>query len=363
MNGSTWIVSILTAVVGLALPNSIEAAPFVYISIAGENRIAVYDMDAESGALQHARDVPVSGSPGSLAVDPERQFLYAALRRNGGLAAFRIDAETGKLTLINKVPADANPAYVATDRTGRFLFSAYYGAGKAAVHRIAKSGALAERPLQTVATAPRAHAILTDASNQYAFVPHTGPNAIYQFLFDEKTGRLRPNAVPKVTTPENTGPRHLWFHPKQPQFAYASNEQGSSVTAYRLDRSTGRLSAFQTLSTLPDDFEGNNTCSHVELTPSGRYVYVANRGHDSLAGFAVNRETGKLTSLGQTPTEKTPRSFNVTPSGRFVYAAGQASGKVAAYRLDAETGRLKRFDTYEVGPRPWWVLTVRPSAK
>jgi 6-phosphogluconolactonase len=114
----------------------------------------------------------------------------------------------------------------------------------------------------------------------------------------------------------------------------------------------------QTLSSLPEDFQKPNSCAHLEITPSGRFLYAANRGHDSLAGYAVDAETGILTSLGQTSTEATPRSFNISPNGKFLYAAGQSSGKLAAYRLNSKTGELTRFATYSVGERPWWVLVV-----
>jgi 6-phosphogluconolactonase len=189
------------------------------------------------------------------------------------------------------------------------------------------------------------------------FVPHTGPNAIFQFRFDEQTGTLTANDPPKVTTPENTGPRHLAFHPSL-NVVYFDNEQGSSVTAFRLDKSKGTLEPFQTLPTLPEGFSESNSCADLEITPDGRFLYASNRGHDSLAGFAIDPETGKMTSLGQFPTEKTPRSFNIAPDGKFVYAAGQGSGKLAAYRLDGENGKLTRFATYEVGNGPAWVQVV-----
>ncbi|MCA9156248.1 MAG: beta-propeller fold lactonase family protein, partial [Planctomycetales bacterium] len=196
-----------------------------------------------------------------------------------------------------------------------------------------------------------------DASNRFVFVPHTGPNRIYQFRFNETSGMLTANDPPFVQTPNRTGPRHVAFHPTQP-IVYFDNEQGSSVTSYRLDTEQGTLSPIETLPTIPENFTENNSCARLQISSDGRFLFAANRGHDSLAGFAVDAKTGRLTALGQTPTEKTPRSFNIDPSSRFVYAAGQAADKLAAYRL-GEDGRLTRFATYEVGKTPWWVLTVR----
>jgi 6-phosphogluconolactonase len=144
------------------------------------------------------------------------------------------------------------------------------------------------------------------------------------------------------------------FHPTLP-LVYCDNERGSSVTAYAFDEKTGTLTPGRTVSTLPADFTGNNTCADIALTPDARFLYASNRGHDSLAGFMVDEKTGALTPIGQFATEKTPRSFSIDPAGRFVYAAGQGSGKLAAYRLDAKSGALERFDTYEVGKEPAWV--------
>jgi len=138
------------------------------------------------------------------------------------------------------------------------------------------------------------------------------------------------------------------------------------VTAYHLDPATGTLTPFQTLSTLPTGFKGQNTCAQIHLTPSGQALYVANRGHDSIACFAVDARrgdasrgdaTGALTALGQQPTEPTPRTFGIDPQGRFLYAAGQGSGRLAAYRIDAQ-GTLEPLDRYDVGERPMWVLIL-----
>ena len=131
------------------------------------------------------------------------------------------------------------------------------------------------------------------------------------------------------------------------------------MTAYALDPKGGTLRPLQTVSTLPEDFRGTNACAEIKIHPSGRFVYTSNRGHDSIACFKVDARDGKLTALGQEPTEKTPRSFDLDPEGRFLYAAGEASGKVAAYRVDPTSGALQRFATYEVGRQPWWVLAVR----
>jgi 6-phosphogluconolactonase len=257
------------------------------------------------------------------------------------------------------VPAGADPAHIAVDHTGRFLLAAYYVAGKVTVHAI-KDGTLSDRPVQTVSTADKAHCILPDPSNRFVFVPHTGPNAIFQFTFRADTGRLAANEAAKVTTPPGTGPRHIVFHPSR-DIAYVVNEQGGSVTAYRFDPKAGTLAPLQTTSTLPKEFKGTNACAEIKMHPSGRFLYASNRGHDSIARFTVDGE-GRLTAAGQTPTEKTPRSFDLDPSGKFLFAAGESSGKVVSYRIDQKTGDLARLKTYNVGKTPWWVMAVRMAA-
>ena len=337
------------------------ADTFVYVSVAGEKRIAIYRLDADSGGLEHVGDTKTAGEPGALTTDPANRFLFASLRAEGNLAAFRIDPQTGKLTHLNTVAAGPDPAQIATDRTGRFLLCAYYVAAKVTVHAIGKDGTLSRAPVQSVPTADKAHAVGLDAKNEFAFVPHTGTNVIFQFRFEAKTGELRPTSVPQLRTPPNTGPRHLVFHPTL-DLVYVDNEQGGSATVYTIDRKAGSLKPVQTLSTLPADFKGTNACAELRLRPDGKFLYVANRGHDSLARFAVEAD-GKLKSLGQTPTEATPRSFDVDPSGRFAYAAGESSGKIAAYRVDATTGDLQRFATYDAGRQPWWVMAVKLPAR
>jgi 6-phosphogluconolactonase len=260
------------------------------------------------------------------------------------------------LLLANRVAAGPDPAHLATDATGRFLFAAYYVDGKVTVHAIGADGRPSDKPVQSIPTADKAHAIVPDPSNRFVFVPHTGANAIFQFTFDATTGRLTANHPAKVETPKKTGPRHLTFHPSKP-IAYVANEQGSSVTAYDLDAKAGTLSPRQTLSTLPKEWQGVNACAELKVHPSGRFLYVSNRGHDSIAGFTLD-DDGKMTTLGQTPTEKTPRSFDIDPSGQFLYAAGEGSGKLATHQIDAKTGALNLVKTREVGKTPWWVLAV-----
>ena len=348
----------LTLLLVLGSSTSLRGAMFVYVSMAPEQKIQVYRLDPTEGKLTAVDAVSVKGAPGALAVDPERQFLFASLRTSSTLASFRIDPATGKLKLLGTapLPKGENAAYVGTDRTGRWVLSASYAAGKVVIHRIKDDGTIQSPAVQTVETAKTAHCAVTDRGNRFVFVPHVTPNAVYQFRLDTASGKLTDAGKAKGGA-DRAGPRHLAFHPTL-DLAFTSDEEGSSITAYRFDAAKG-LKPVQTLSTLPPDFKGENTTAEVKVHPSGKFVWVSNRGHDSLAGFAIDAHTGKLTALGQTPTEKTPRSFDVSPDGRFVLAAGEGSGKLAVYEVDLATGKLTRRHTYDVGKSLTWVLAIQ----
>lgn len=352
---------VIMAAVLAAGPSSDERG-FVYVSLGGEQRIAIFALNPETGELAHVADadVVVEGTPGAQCASPDRRFLFLALRSTQQLASFEIDAPSGRLKPLGLAAGGANAAYVATDRAGRYLLSASYASGLVAVHAIAADGTLSKQPLQTIETARNAHCIQPDPKNRFVFVPHTGPNAVFQFRFEAQTGTLSPNQPPQVEAPQGSEPRHLVFHPRLP-LVYCVNERGSSVTAYAFDEQTGTLTPGRTVSTLPKGFAGSNSCAEIALTPDVRFLYASNRGHDSLAGFAVDEKTGELTPLGQFTTEKTPRSFGIDPGGRFVYAAGQGSGKLAAYRVDPQSGALERFATYALGKEPAWVQVLQPS--
>ena len=331
---------------------------YAYVSLDSERSIAIYRIDSVKGDLGFIKKIVLSGDPGALAVDPTRTFLYAAIRSTNSISSFRVNPQNGDLTLISTIRAAGNPVYVGTDKTGKFLLTAYFGDSKAAIYSIRQDGSLQDSAVQVLETASNAHAIQTDPTNHYVFVPCRTGETILQFKFNRDNGVLTPNTPDRMLTPAKTGPRHLAFH-QSLNTVYFANEFGSSVTAYRLDQAVGSLSKFQTLSSLPADFVGANTGADIHLTPDRRFLYVSNRGHESIAAFSVDTITGALTSLGQFVTEKTPRSFAIDPSGKFLYAGGQGSGKIAAHRINRQSGQLALFATYDAGKNPVWILTMQ----
>jgi 6-phosphogluconolactonase len=364
---------ILTSLLLLGLAMTLPADTYLYVSMAPEQKIQVFRLDPKDGKLTAVEAVAVEGQPGSLAPltlpSPPggegrvRAFLFASLRTTSSLASFRLDPATGKLKHLSTAALGKgeNAAFVAPDRTGKWLISASYAAGKVVVHQIKADGTIQTPAVQTVETAKTAHCIAVDRDNRHVLVPHVTPNAVFQFQLDTATGKLTDRGKVQGGT-DKAGPRHLAFHPTGP-LAFTSDESGNSITVYKYDSTAGlKPKAEQTLSTLPADFKDKNSTAEVKVHPSGKFVWVSNRGHDSLAGFAID-STGKLTAIGQTPTEKTPRSFDIDPDGRFVFGAGEGSGKLAVFGVDLATGKLTRLHTVDVGKSLSWVLAVKVGEK
>jgi 6-phosphogluconolactonase (cycloisomerase 2 family)/endonuclease/exonuclease/phosphatase family metal-dependent hydrolase/dienelactone hydrolase len=338
-------------------PRGTTLQTYLYCSAAQDQALVVLRLDPQSGALTEVSRLATPGEPGGLATSPDGRFLFAAMRSTGKLASFRIDDANGSLTAINEVAAGADPAQISIDKTGQYLLTAYYVAAKVSVHRIAEDGTLSDQPVQELPTDKNAHAIVPDPTNHFVFVPHTGPNAIFQFAWNAETGMLTPHSQAKLMRPENTGPRHLAWHPTK-SIAYIDNEQGSSVTAYSLGKD-GSLVPESTATTLPTGFSASNSTAEIKVHPTGRFLYVSNRGHDSLAVIRIDDAGTGLEFVAAEPTEKTPRSFDIDPSGTFLLSAGESSGRLAVSRIDAASGRLTLVETRAIGAKLWWVLALQ----
>ena len=242
---------------------------------------------------------------------------------------------------------------------GSSYSSAYYYQSTVGVHAVGADGVPLFPPVEWRYTAFGAHTILTDRSNRFAFVPHIvphtanrGPNEIFQFRFDEESGRLTPNDPPRYSPQEFLGPRALAFHPSL-NVVYFSDALGSSVWAYNLDPSAGTLSPLQTISSVPEGYSDPNTCSQIQIAPSGKFLCATNRGHDSVASFSVDSSTGRLTATGRVATEPAPRVFSLDPGGGFLFAAGQG-----VWALGVLPGR-PGFWTAHAARRPMKAGTTR----
>jgi 6-phosphogluconolactonase len=343
----------------LCLVTSTFAGPtIVYVSESGDKRIAIWSLDESSGELKRVGEAVLPGAPGSLSISPDRKHLYASVRSAKQFATLDVDAKTGALTNPTFADAGFNAAYVFADKTGRWLLAASYSEGVVGLSAI-KDGRVSGLPVVTLETGKKAHCIQVDPANRFAFVPHVGElNKVEQLRFDAQAGTLTRNTPPHLPGGEGEGPRHMQFHPNG-KWTYFVNEQGKSVTLCDYDAANGMLKARQSVPTVPEDWRTKGSCADIHVSADGRFVYASNRGHDSLAVFSVNAQTGELTPHGQTPTEKTPRSFCLVPGDQFVVSAGEGSHKLIVFRRNSETGALTPLKTYDCGKGPAWVMGVK----
>ena len=327
---------------------------------------------AEVAGLELAAEVP---NPSFLALHPNRKYLYAVSemlgggKREGAVSAFSIDHVTGKLTLLNQVSArGAGPCHVAVDHTGKYVAVANYSSGSTAVFPIAEDGRLGEATgfIQHEGKSvhpkrqqgPHAHVVVFSPDNRFLLVADLGLDKVLVYRFDAGTGKIEPNDPPFAALAPGSGPRHLAFHPSKP-WVYVINELSSTVTAFRYDSQRGALEEFQTVSTLPDGFEGENTTAEIAVHPSGKFLYGSNRGHDSIAVFQIDQEKGTLSGLATFPTRgEWPRNFALDPKGKFLFAANQRSDSVSIYSVDPATGHLEALGQPLPVPTPVCVLFV-----
>jgi 6-phosphogluconolactonase len=339
---------------------------FGYVSVRRDNRVSAFTMDAATGKVAWQQQMRVEGGPDPMALDPRGRFLYVACRDRQQMSSYRIDPATGGLSLIGTVPLQGEPIQIVTDRTGRYVLSDFFYQSTIGVHAVNDDGQIAVQPVEWRQTAYGCHGIEIDPTNRYVFVPHVarsgGPNAVAQFRFDERTGRLTPNTPAFLSLKDNEGPRHLLVHPTL-NMAYSADEQGCSATAYRLDPSTGTLEKLHSISTVPAGYpvQGQIHCSELQIHPNGRLLFVVTRGHNSIASFAIDQTTGRLSDADRVPTEPDVRPLCLDPNGRFMAAAGSGgtAGRLVTYEVNASTGKMTPLEVYDAGNGPMWILMMR----
>lgn len=337
-------------------------------------------LDMASGKLELASATGGAVNPSFLALHPKRPLLYSVCETSnfegsgtGAVCAFAIEPKTGQLKALNRKPSyGTGPCHLTVDQTGRHLLVANYGSGGLAAMPIAADGLLgsASCVMQHVGSSvnrqrqksPHAHGVYLDAANRFALVPDLGIDKVLVYRFSDENGKLRLNRPAWTATAAGAGPRHLAFHPEG-RFVYAINELNSTVAAYGYDAACGTLREIECVSTLPKGFEGSNTTAEVAVHPSGKFVYGSNRGHNSIAIFAVDEKNGKLRVVGHEPTQgKTPRNFAIDPTGRYLLAANQDTNNVVVFRIEGATGRLESLKQSIEIPAPV-CLVMRPPVE
>ena len=320
--------------------------------------IYTYRFDDSSGSINLCSVTPAGPNPSYLTLDPSHRFLYAVneLKEyegapSGSVSAFSIDPESGSLHFLNRQPSHGtDPCNLVVDKTGKYVLVANFMSGSVCVLPILKDGSLGD-PTEVLQhrgssidpirqKGPHAHGVTMDESGRYAFVPDLGLDKVMIYRFDPGDGSLKPNESPSIDIPAGAGPREFVFHPRG-EYAYLINELNSTVMAFRYQKDFTGFERMQTISTLPQDFKGSSACGELQISPSGKYLYGANRGHDSIVTYAINQTNGRLSYVGCTSAHgSTPRHFIVDPTGEFLLAVNQDSNNMVAFKLDAATGAL-----------------------
>jgi 6-phosphogluconolactonase len=342
------------------------------------------EFDAKTGQLSPPELAAEVTNPSFLAIHPTNKFLYAVGevsnidgKRAGGVYAFALDTKTGSLTKLNaKDSGGAGPCHLTVDQTGRCVIVANYGGGSSGVLPINDDGSLGEMASfhqhegKSVNPArqegPHAHSANIDANNRFVVIADLGLDKLLVFKLDPSAAKMTPNDPPAFRTPPGSGPRHFAFHPNG-KFAYTNGELDMTVIALKYDANNGTFTQVNVAPTIPADTPADlrkkSSTAEVLVHPSGRYVFVSNRGYDTIATFKVDETTGAVEPGEHLKGNiKTPRNFNIDPSGRWVLVANQDGDSVVVFEWDNAAGRGKQTDTkIEVG-RPVCVKFV-PAAK
>lgn len=375
---------------------SVRRSPLVYVGTYSSPQgpegskgygegIYLFEMDPGTGRLSRREVFQNAANPSWLAFDPARAHLYAANETatyqgtdSGSVSAYGIERPGGSLKLLNTQSSQgAGPCHLSVHPSGRYVLTANYAGGTVAVLPIRSNGELgpatdvksdsgpagsihaASAPLGSFAISgherPHAHMILADPSGRFVLSTDLGLDEILIWRFDLEKGMLLPNTPPAVKLPTGDGPRHFTFHPTG-RWLYCLQEEASTLAVFDYDAGKGTLAAKQTLSTLPKGFAGTDFTSEVVISPDGRFLYAANRLHDSIAWFSI-APGGTLTWAGEEWTRGDyPRSFSIDPSGRYLYSCNQRSDAIACFHLNKQTGALTFTGDYTPVGTPAIVL-------
>ena len=341
--------------------------------------IYLSELDLATGALSDPRLVAESENPSFLAIHPTKRFLYAVNEvgdyggvQSGAVSAFAIDSATGDLSFLNQQPSRGGaPCHLVVDKEGKNVLVANYSGGSVAVlpigsdGRLSPASAFSQHQGSSVnprrQQGPHAHSINLDAANRFAFAADLGLDKVLVYRFNASDGTLAENDPPSVSVEPGAGPRHFAFHPSG-RYAYVINEIASTITAFSYDSARGSLRSIQTVPTLPAGFDQRSSTAEVQVHPSGKFLYGSNRGHDSIAVFQIDLESGKLTYIEHESTQgKSPRNFGIDPTGTYLLAANHNGDNVVVFRINPETGALQPTGHAIEAPTPVCIKFLQPN--
>jgi 6-phosphogluconolactonase len=325
-----------------------------YTTKTNSKGIYAFRFDAATGQLSAIGVAAETRDPSWVAVHPGGKFLYAANEagKASTVSAFAVEAKSGKLALLNQIPSlGEDPCYLSFDKTGKYLLVANYSSGTIAVFPILADGRLREHtalvkdqgapgPNKERQEAPHAHWIETSPDNRFTLVADLGLDEVLVYKFDATSGTLTPNEPAFARLKAGSGPRHAVVYPNG-KFVFAVSELSSTATAFAYDAKKGTLKEIGTASTLPPGFSGRNDVAEAAVHPNGKFLYVSNRGNDSIAILSIDPGNRTLTSAGGIPTGgKEPRHFAIDPSGKYLLAENQLSNNIVVFKIDSATGGL-----------------------
>ncbi len=361
----------------LATPCTNANEPLVFISAftAGdEGAIHAYQMEPKTGRLKLVHRTTDVENPFFMAVSPNRRFLYSIHAQAFGgeeheeVAAYQIESKTGRLKLLNRQSALGSAScYLDVDATGKTVVVANHSTGSVASLSIRDDGSLGKASsfIQHVGSSvdprrqqgPYAHCIVISPNNRFAYAADLGLDQILAYRLDAEKAKLSPNRQPFVRAPPGAGPRHLTFHPNG-KHLFAINELKNSITSFDYDSESGMLIERQTISTLPPDFEDKSHCADLKITPDGRYLFGTNRGHDSIAAYAIGND-GCLKLIGiHSSLGKGPQNLAITSGGNLLLCANMVGNNVAVFQINSETGKLKSVGEPISMPKPSCIMLL-----
>jgi 6-phosphogluconolactonase len=355
------LICLLLIVLPVAAAEALGYEYLVYVGTytgKGSEGIYAYRFDPATGESVSLGLVASTDNPSFLAVDPKGRFLYAVNELDtfqnqptGAVSVFAIDRESGKLILLQQVSSlGAGPAHLSLDRSARYLMVANYTGGNYAVFPIGNDGRLGAHSafVQNVGSSvnperqagPHAHSIQVTNDNRFAIVADLGLDKLLLYRFDDRKGSLRPGSPEFVKLDPGAGPRHIALAPSG-KFVYVLNELASTVTVFARQSGSETLHRQQTIPTLSRNFVGKNTAAEILVDAKGRFLYLSNRGDDSIVVFGINPENGGLTPVERVPSGgRTPRNFAIDPTGKWLFAANQDSNDIKLFQIDPSSGRL-----------------------
>ncbi len=327
-----------------------------YTTKTSSKGIYAFLFDTATGQLSAIGVAAETPDPSWVVVHPSGKYAYAANEagKASTVSAFAADTKSGKLTLLNQMPAlGEDPCYLSIDKTGKYLLAANYSSGTIAVFPILADGRLGEHtallkdkgatgPNKERQEAPHAHWIETTAGNRFVYVADLGLDRVLIYKFDATKGSLTAGDPPdsfSATLNPGAGPRHVAFGPAG-KFMYVLGELQSAVTVFA-NEAQETYRSVQQISTLPKGFSGRNDAAEIAVHPNGKFLYTSNRGHVSIAIFAIDPAKGTLTFVAHVLTGgKEPRHFTIDPSGKYLLAENQFSNNIVVFKIEPATGGL-----------------------